>query len=89
MSITKEIKQSIINEYAIKVGDTGSPEVQCAVLTHHIKRLTEHMKMFPKDFQSRRGLIAMVNRRKALLIYLKNSSTDRYTTLVARLGLRK
>ena len=83
------MKQSIMNEYATKEGDTGSPEVQCAVLTYHIKGLTEHMKACPKDFQSRRGLIAMVNRRKSLLQYVKKNSHGRYDKLIARLGLRK
>ncbi len=89
MSITKEVKNEIILKYQTKENDTGSPEVQCAILTHNIKSLTEHMKAGPKDFQSRRGLIAMVNRRKSLLSYLKKTSKNRYDILIEKLGLRR
>lgn len=87
--ITKEKKQSIINEYAVKPGDTGSPEVQVAVLTARIEELTEHLKENPKDHHSRRGLLKMVGKRRNLLGYLKNKDIERYRSLIDRLGLRK
>ena len=87
--ITKEIKQQIIKEYALKEGDTGSPEVQIAVLTYRINDLNEHLKVHKKDHHSRRGLLKMVGQRRNLLAYLKDNDLDRYRELIARLGLRK
>jgi len=84
----KAQKQEIMREFAISENDVGSPEVQVAVLTKRIQRLSEHMREHKHDFGSRRGLIAMVNRRRKLLAYLKNKSYDRYLRLVERLGLR-
>lgn len=87
--ITKEKKQAIIAEYATSEGDTGSPEVQVAVLTARIAELTEHLKENPKDHHSRRGLLKMVGKRRNLLKYLKNTDIERYRSLIERLGLRK
>ena len=87
--ITKEKKTAIINEYATTPGDTGSPEVQIAVLTARIAELTEHLKENPKDHHSRRGLLKMVGKRRNLLGYLKNVDIERYRSLIERLGLRK
>ncbi len=87
--ITKEKKQAIINEYAVKPGDTGSPEVQVAVLTARIQELTEHLQENPKDHHSRRGLLKMVGKRRNLLGYLKDKDIERYRSLIERLGLRK
>ncbi|MBR3339868.1 MAG: 30S ribosomal protein S15 [Lachnospiraceae bacterium] len=87
--ITKEQKQSIIAEYGRTEGDTGSPEVQVALLTANIRSLTEHMKRNPKDFHSNRGLLKMVGARRSLLAYLKKKDINRYRTLIERLGLRK
>lgn len=87
--ISKEKKTAIINEYARKPGDTGSPEVQIAVLTARIQELTEHLKSNPKDHHSRRGLLKMVGQRRGLLAYLKKTDIERYRTLIERLGLRK
>lgn len=87
--ISKEKKQAIINEYARTSGDTGSPEVQVAVLTARIQELTEHLKDNPKDHHSRRGLLKMVGKRRNLLGYLKNVDIERYRSLIERLGLRK
>ena len=87
--ITKEIKQQIIAEYQLKEGDTGSPEVQIAVLTYRINDLNEHLKVHKKDHHSRRGLLKMVGQRRNLLAYLKDKDLERYRTLIARLGLRK
>jgi small subunit ribosomal protein S15 len=87
--ITKEIKNQIIKEYQLKEGDTGSPEVQIAVLTYRINDLNEHLKVHKKDHHSRRGLLKMVGQRRNLLAYLKDKDLDRYRTLIARLGLRK
>lgn len=89
MSITAERKQELIKEYAVKEGDTGSPEVQVAILTSRITTLTEHFKGHKKDNHSRRGLIKMVNQRRKLLDYLKSKDDARYKTLIGRLGLRK
>ncbi|MBL4788432.1 MAG: 30S ribosomal protein S15 [Kordiimonadaceae bacterium] len=89
MSITAERKEELIKEYATKEGDTGSPEVQAAILTSRIVTLTEHFKEHKKDNHSRRGLIKMVNLRRKLLDYLKSKDLARYTTLIGRLGLRK
>ena len=89
MSITPERKQTLVKEFALKPSDTGSPEVQVAILTERIRNLTEHLKTHAKDFHSRRGLLVMVGKRKGLLDYLKKSSTARYETLIGRLGLRR
>ena len=87
--ITKEMKNQIIKEYQLKECDTGSPEVQIAVLTYRINDLNEHLKVHKKDHHSRRGLLKMVGQRRNLLAYLKDKDLDRYRTLIARLGLRK
>ncbi len=87
--IAKEKKTKIMEEYAITPGDTGSPEVQVAVLTARIAELTEHLKENPKDHHSRRGLLKMVGKRRNLLKYLKNTDIERYRSLIERLGLRK
>jgi small subunit ribosomal protein S15 len=87
--ISKEKKQAIIAEYARTEGDTGSPEVQVAVLTARIQELTEHLKVNPKDHHSRRGLLKMVGQRRGLLGYLKKTDIERYRTLIDRLGIRK
>jgi len=88
MSITQERKLELIKSYAVKDGDTGSPEVQIALLTRRIQYLTEHFKSFKKDFHSRRGLLRLVGRRRRLLEYLKAKDITRYRELVERLGLR-
>ena len=87
--IAKEKIQQIIAEYARTPGDTGSPEVQIAILTARIKELTEHLKEHPKDHHSRRGLLKMVGQRRGLLAYLKKMDIERYRTLIERLGIRK
>lgn len=87
--ITKEQKAQIIKDYATKEGDTGSPEVQIAVLTARINDLNEHLKIHKKDHHSRRGLLKMVGQRRNLLNYLKNVDIERYRDLISRLGLRK
>ncbi|MGI6118745.1 MAG: 30S ribosomal protein S15 [Bilifractor sp.] len=87
--ITKEKKQEIIKEYARTEGDTGSPEVQVAILTERINELTEHLKMNHKDHHSRRGLLMMVGKRRGLLDYLKSKDIERYRALIEKLGLRK
>ena len=89
MSITPERKEAVIKEHARVEGDTGSPEVQVAILTDRIKTLTEHFKTHAKDNHSRRGLLMMVNKRRSLLDYLPKSDGDRYLALIAKLGLRK
>ena len=89
MSITAERKQEVIAEYAQEKGDTGSPEVQVAVLTERINNLTEHFKGHKHDHHSRRGLLILVGRRRRLLDYLKKKNQDRYESLIKRLGLRK
>jgi small subunit ribosomal protein S15 len=89
MSITAERKQELIKDYAVKDGDTGSPEVQVAVLTERIVNLTEHLKTHGKDFHSRRGLLMMVGKRRRLLDYLRKKDGKRYEGLVKRLGLRR
>ena len=89
MSITASRKQELIKDYAIGEGDTGSPEVQCAVLTERIVNLTEHFKVNTKDHHSRRGLLILVGRRRRLLDYLKRKEAARYEALIKRLGLRK
>ncbi len=87
--ISKEKKDAIIRSYATKEGDTGSPEVQVAVLTARIQELTDHLKEHPKDHHSRRGMLKMVGRRRGLLAYLKKTDIERYRALIERLGLRK
>jgi len=89
VTLTKEVKQSIINEYKIHENDTGSPEVQIAILTKRINQLTEHLKQHKKDYHSRRGLLKMVGKRRALLNYLKEKDLDRYKNLIEKLELRK
>jgi small subunit ribosomal protein S15 len=89
MSITPERKQALIGEYAVKPGDTGSPEVQVAILSERIRNLTDHLSTHKKDFHSRRGLLVMVGQRRRLLDYLKRSDERRYSTLIGRLGLRR
>ena len=89
MSITAEKKQDIIKEYATEANDTGSPEVQVAILTERIKNLTEHMKEHKKDVHSQRGLLGLVSKRRRLLDYLKGKDETRYQDLIKRLGLRR
>lgn len=89
MSITPERKAALIKEHATKPGDTGSPEVQVAILTERIVNLTEHFKTNHKDNHSRRGLLAMVTQRRRLLDYLKKKDEGRYKTLIEKLGLRR
>ena len=88
MSITAERKAEVIKENAQGKGDTGSPEVQVAILTHRIRSLTEHLKTHKRDFHSRRGLLMMVGQRRKLLNYLKRRDFNRYQDLIQRLGLR-
>ena len=87
--MTQAEKQAIMKEYATHEGDTGSPEVQIAVLTKRINDLTEHLKEHHKDHHSRRGLLKMVGQRRGLLAYLKKTDIERYRSLIERLGLRK
>ena len=87
--LTTEKKQQIINEFATKPGDTGSPEVQVAILTYRINELNEHLQTHAKDNHSRRGLLKMVGQRRNLLAYLKEKDIERYRNLIARLNLRK
>ena len=89
MTITKERKQELIQEYRQGDQDTGSPEVQIAILTTRINSLTEHMRVHAKDFASRRGLLAMVSRRRRLLDYLRRVDPQRYLEIIGRLGIRK
>ena len=89
MSITAERKQELIGEYATKKGDTGSPEVQVAILSERITNLTDHLKTHKKDFHSRRGLLMMVGQCLRLLDYFDAKNSDRYKELVTRLGLRR
>ena len=89
MSVTAERKQALIQDNARGQGDTGSPEVQVAILTERINNLTEHFKTHAKDNHSRRGLLMLVNKRRSLLDYLRKKDADRYTDLIAKLGLRK
>lgn len=89
MSITPERKQELINDFATGKGDTGSPDVQVAILTERINNLTEHFKEHGKDNHSRRGLLKMVNHRRRLLDYVRDKDEKRYGTLIQRLGLRK
>ena len=85
----KEEKEAILKEYATHEGDTGSPEVQIAILTARIQELTEHLKTHHKDHHSRRGLLKMVGQRRGLLDYLKKVDIERYRSIIARLGIRK
>jgi len=89
MPIAAERKAEIIRDFATVEGDNGSPEVQVALLTEHIRNLTEHLKVHKKDFGSRRGLLVMVGNRRKLLKYLRRRAPERYTALVQRLGLRR
>ena len=89
MPLDTKIKQQIIKEYATKSGDTGSPEVQVALLSEQIKNLTSHLKEHPHDIHSRRGLLSMVNKRRRLLQYLFKKDTERYTMVIDKLGLAK
>jgi len=89
MSVTAVRKQEIIKDNAQTKGDTGSPEVQVAILTERIVNLTEHFKTHAKDNHSRRGLLMLVNKRRSLLDFLKREDAERYTALIAKLGLRK
>ncbi len=89
MSITAEEKQKLIKTHGRGKGDTGSPEVQVAILTSRIKTLTEHFKTHAKDNHSRRGLLMLVNQRRSLLDYLRKKDEQRYTDIIAKLGLRK
>ncbi len=89
MSITAERKAELIKEFQMKESDTGSPEVQVAVLTERITNLTEHLKIHAKDHHSRRGLLLMVGQRRRLLDYTQRKSEERYKTLIERLGLRR
>ncbi len=89
MSITAERKSKLISEFGVEKGDTGSPEVQVAILTERINNLADHFRGHKKDLHSRRGLLMMVSRRRRLLDYLKRKDLDRYTEVIKRLGLRK
>ena len=89
MSITVERKQELIKDYAQSEGDTGSPEVQVAILSERIKNLTDHLQTHKKDFHSRRGLLIMVGQRRRMLDYLKRKDLPRYEGLIQRLGLRR
>jgi small subunit ribosomal protein S15 len=87
--LARETKEQVISEYAVKDGDTGSAEVQIALLTERIRELTEHLRGFPKDNQSRRGLLKLVGQRRRLLAYLVKKDNARYRAVIARLGLRR
>ena len=89
MALSATTKAEIVKDYQLSEGDTGSPEVQVALLTHNINSLQEHFRAHKKDHHSRRGLIRMVNQRRKLLDYLKDKETARYTALIGRLGLRR
>ncbi|WP_306252297.1 30S ribosomal protein S15 [Parvularcula sp. IMCC14364] len=89
MSISPERKSALIQEYAVKDGDTGSPEVQIAILSERINNLTGHFKEHKKDNHSRRGLLKMVSQRRGLLDYVKGKDEERYQSLISRLGLRR
>lgn len=89
MSITAERKTALVKEFAQKAGDTGSPEVQIAILTERINNLTEHFKTHTKDNHSRRGLLKLVSQRRSLLDYIKKKDENRYRTLIEKLGLRR
>jgi small subunit ribosomal protein S15 len=87
--LTRETKEAVIADYAVKDGDTGSPEVQIALLTERIQGLTDHLKRFPRDNHSRRGLLKLVGQRRRLLAYLVRKDNARYRAVIARLGLRR
>jgi small subunit ribosomal protein S15 len=89
VALSSEIKGSIINQFKVHETDTGSPEVQIAILSKKINQLTEHLKIHKKDFHSRRGLLKMVGKRRGLLNYLKKNEPNRYRLLIEKLGLRK
>ncbi|MDA8203783.1 MAG: 30S ribosomal protein S15 [Chloroflexi bacterium] len=89
MPLTRETKETLISSFAVNEGDTGSPEVQIALLTERIKDLTEHLRRFPKDNHSRRGLLKLVGQRRRLLAYLVRKDNARYRAVIARLGLRR
>ncbi len=89
MPLARELKQEVIESYAVKDGDTGSPEVQIALLTERIRDLTEHLRSFPKDNHSRRGLLKLVGSRRRLLAYLVKKDPTRYRAVIGRLGLRR
>ncbi|MGZ6266182.1 MAG: 30S ribosomal protein S15 [Candidatus Limnocylindrales bacterium] len=89
MPLARETKEQVISEYAVKDGDTGSAEVQVALLTERIRELNEHLRSFPKDNQSRRGLLKLVGQRRRLLAYLIKKDNARYRAVIARLGLRR
>ncbi len=89
MNLSTQEKQDIIKEYQTKEGDTGSPEVQIALLTHRINKLNEHLKEHKKDYHSRRGLLKMVGQRRNLQRYLENKDIERYRALIQKLGLRR
>ena len=89
MSITAERKQELIKKFGTKPGDTGSPEVQVAILTERIKNLTDHLNQHKKDFHTRRGLISMVGQRRSLLDYLRRKEVSRYDNIIKELGLRR
>ncbi|MCS7280649.1 MAG: 30S ribosomal protein S15 [Desulfobacterota bacterium] len=89
MPLDKERKREIIESFRLHETDTGSPEVQIALLTERIRLLTEHFKRFPKDHNSRRGLLMLIGQRRSLLNYLKNKNLERYRKLIEKLGLRK
>ena len=89
MSITAERKLELIKQFGVKDGDTGSPEVQVAILTERIKNLTDHLNQHKKDFHTRRGLISMVGQRRSLLDYLKRKEVSRYDNVIKELGLRR
>ena len=89
MALATDVKKQIVNQFAVKKNDTGSPEVQVALLSQRITELTEHFKSHKKDFGSRRGLLTMVARRRRLLDYLKSRSLERYQTLISSIGIRR
>ena len=89
MPLARELKQEVIESYAVKDGDTGSPEVQIALLTERIRDLTEHLRSFPKDNHSRRGLLKLVGQRRRLLAYQVKKDSTRYRAVIGRLGLRR
>ncbi|HHW80054.1 MAG TPA: 30S ribosomal protein S15 [Acholeplasmataceae bacterium] len=89
MALTKEVKQQVINDFATKEGDTGSPEVQIALLTYEINSLNEHLTAHKHDHHSRRGLYMKIGQRRRLLTYIRNKNVDRYQALIKKLGLRR
>ncbi len=89
MPLAREIKETLVADYATKDGDTGSPEVQIALLTERIRGLTDHLRQFPKDNHTRRGLLKLVGHRRRLLAYLVRKDNARYRTVISRLGLRR